>query len=210
MSNLDLPDLNDLPDLDDSERLANLYRSIGEAKQRREELRERAQTIEQEELPQAEEEVEATRVAVATGDQTEEDLEQAKAQRAELEAELEDLRENEIPAQVDTVELLADKRSEIREEEGDKLAGAFQAVQIQLQRTKQILLERLATVCDELDSYKSKKTANEVGSYKPDVPPVPPVDPLIRDSNGRNKIEPFDLRKHAEEIGDRIETMEDE
>jgi chromosome segregation ATPase len=210
MNDLDLPDLEDLPDLDDSERLANLYQSIGDAKQRREKLRERAQEIEQEELPQAEEEVETTRVAVATGEQTEEDLEQAKAQRAELAAELEDLRENEIPAQENTVDLLADKRSTIREEEGDKLAGAFQAVQLQLQRTKQLLLQRLATVCDELDSYKSKKTANEVGSYKPDVPPVPPVDPLIRDSNGRNKIEPFDLRKHAEEIGDRIETMEDE
>jgi hypothetical protein len=35
------------------------------------------------------------------------------------------------------------------------------------------------------------------------------VDPLIRDSNGRNKIEPFDLRKHAEEIASRLETMEE-
>ena len=150
---MDLPDLDDLPTLDDSDRWQSYLDSVAAAKERREELRARASKLE-ELLSAKAEEIPELRVAVATGDATESDLEAAKEEKGELEHELEEIRENELPAQLETVELLEDRRSDVRSEEGDKVAEQYAEVQAELQATKRSLLLQLAEVMgDEIRSH---------------------------------------------------------
>lgn len=205
MDELDLPNLNELPTLDDSDRWGQLLNSIAAAKERREKLRERADEIEQQ-LPQHADRIEELRVQVATGEASESDLEAAKKEKAELESELGELRQTEIPAQEETVELLEDRRSEVKSEEGDKLADEYAEVQATLQREKLCLLEQLAAVCEALDEYQGLKKSNDVGSYDPEVQTVPPVSPRVSD-NGRNQLEPQALRRAADSVRDSVETI---
>jgi len=205
MDELDLPNLDELPTLDDSDRWGELLDSIAAAKERREKLREHAEQIEQE-LPQHADRIEDLRVQVATSQASESDLEAAKEEKAELESELEELRETEIPAQEQTVELLEDRKSEVKSTEGDKVADQYAEVQAALQKKKLRLLEELAAVCEALDEYQGLKQSNEVGSYDPEVQDVPPVSPRVGD-NRRNELEPQQLRRAADSVRDRVETI---
>lgn len=205
MDTLDLPNPQDLPTLDDSERWHKYLDSLSEAKKRRERLRDRAEEIEQE-IPRLEDQIEELRLEVATGDRTESDLEGAKEERDALEEELEEITENELPGQLETVSLLESKRDEIRSEEGDKLAEQYAEVQAKLQATKRILLLQLAEVCDTLEEYQSLKKSNDVGSYDPDVQNVPPVSGKLE--GDRSKIEPQELRRKAEDLADTLDQLQ--
>jgi DNA repair exonuclease SbcCD ATPase subunit len=209
MSSLNLPDLDSLPTLDESERWGELLDSIAAAKERREKLRQRAEKIEQE-LPEHAERIEDLRVAVATSQATESDLDAAKEKRAELREELEELREEEIPAQIDTIELLEDRRSEVKSEEGDKFASEYAEVQRALQKRKRELLEGLAEVLEALDEYQGLKKSNDVGSYDPDVPDVPQVHPTIQGPARNDRVKPERLRRRADELADTLETLDAE
>jgi len=204
---MDLPNPQDLPTLDDSERWHNYLDSIAQAKKRREDLRGREKELE-EKIPQLEKRVEELRLEVATGESTEADLEAAKEKRDALEEELEEITENELPGQLETISLLEEKREEIRSEEGDKLAEQYAEVQAELQAKKRSLLLQLAEVCDLLDQYQSLKKSNDVGSYKPDVQAVPPVSGKLE--GDRSDIEPQQLRRRAKDLADTLDQLQPE
>ena len=207
---LDLPDIEALPELADSERWNEFLDSLANARKRREELRQRADEVEQE-IATLEEEIPEIRVAVATGDATEEELEEAKQELADLEAELTDLRENEIPGAEETVQLLRDRRDQIKTEEGAAIADAYAEAQATLQKQKRELLEGLAQVLEALDEYQSRKKTNSVGeSYAEDAPNVPPVHPTIQGRGRSDRVEPDRLRRQADEVADTLETLDAE
>lgn len=207
---LDLPDIDSLPELDDSERWNEFLGSLANARERREELRERADEVEQE-IARLEESLPERRVAVATGDATEEELEEAKQELTALEEELTDLRENEIPGAEETVELLRDRRDQIKTEEGAAIADAYCEAQATLQKRKRELLEGLAQVLEALDEYQGRKKQNAVGeSYAEDAPNVPPVHPTIQGRGRSDRVEPDRLRRQADEVASALETLDAE
>jgi len=206
--NLDLPNLDDLPTLDDSDRWNEFLDSLANARERREELRQRADEVEVQ-IATLEEEIPEIRVAVATGDATEEELEEAKQELADLEEELTDLRENEIPGAEETVQLLRDRRDQIKTEEGAAIAEAYAEAQATLQKQKRELLEGLAQVLEALDEFQSKKKTNSVGeSYAEDAPNVPPVHPVIQGRGRSDRVEPDRLRRRADEVASTLETLD--
>jgi chromosome segregation ATPase len=208
--NLDLPNLDDLPTLDDSDRWNEFLDSLANARERREELRQRADEVEVQ-IATLEEEIPEIRVAVATGDATEEELEEAKQELADLEEELTDLRENEIPGAEETVQLLRDRRDQIKTEEGAAIAEAYAEAQATLQKQKRELLEGLAQVLEALDEFQSKKKTNSVGeSYSEDAPNVPPIHPTIRGRGRGDRVEPQRLRRQADEVASALETLDAE
>lgn len=209
MPNLDLPDLDELPTLDDSEALKNLRDAIADARERREALRERSEEI-QETIPQKKEEIDSLRVGVATGENSEEQLDEAKSELESLEAELEDIRQNELPGQEETCDLLRDRLDEVKSEEGDKLADQYAEAQRELQATKRTLLRQLAEVCEALDEYQSLKKSNEVGSYDPDVQDVPQVHGVVKGQRRNEDMEPKQLRIRAEALSDTLQQIDSE
>jgi chromosome segregation ATPase len=206
MPNLDLPDLSKLPTLDDSDRWNEYLDSVTEARKRRERLRERADELETE-ITELEEEIPELRVAVATADATEADLSETKSELSDLRDELNEIRETELPAQNETIQLLKDRRSEVKSEEGDKLAEEYAQVQRVLQERKKELLDELAQILDHLDELGSMKDASDVGSYRPDVPSVPPVHGLIKGQSRSDDVTPKRLRRRADELADTLETL---
>jgi chromosome segregation ATPase len=208
--NLDLPNLDDLPTLDDSDRWNEFLGSLASARERREELRERADEVEQE-IATLEESLPELRVAVATGDCTESELSEAKSELEDLRSELTDLRENEIPGAEETVQLLRDRRDQIKTEEGAAIADAYAEAQATLQKQKRELLEGLAQVLEALDEFQSKKKTNAVGeSYAEDAPNVPPVAPTIQGRGRSDRVEPDRLRRQADEVASALETLDAE
>ncbi len=207
---LDLPDIEALPELADSERWSEFLDSLANARERREQLRQRAGEVEQE-IATLEESLPERRLAVATGDATEEELEEAKQELSDLEEELTDLRENEIPGAEETVQLLRDRRDQIKTEEGAAIAEAYAEVQSELQSKKRELLEGLAQVLEALDKFQSKKKTNAVGeSYAEDAPNVPPVHPTIQGRGRSDRVEPQRLRRQADAVASALETLDAE
>lgn len=208
MPNLDLPDLDELPTLDDSEALQNLWDAIADARERREALRERSEEI-QEMIPRQKEEIDSLRVGVATGENSERQLDEAKSELESLEAELEEIQQNELPGQEETCELLRGRLDEVKSDEGDKLADQYAEVQRELQATKRALLRQLAEVCEALGEYQSLKKTNEVGSYDPDVQNVPPAHGVVKGQRSSEDVEPDQLRRRAEALSDTLQQLEE-
>ncbi len=207
---LDLPDIEALPELADSDRWNEFLGSLASARERREQLRERADEVEQE-IATLEEEIPEIRVAVATGDATESELSEAKQELTNLEQELEDLRENEIPGAEETVQLLRDRRDQIKTEEGAAIAEAYAEAQATLQEQKRELLEGLAQVLEALEEFQSRKKTNSVGeSYAEDAPNVPPVHPVIQGRGRSDRVEPQRLRRQADAVASALETLDAE
>lgn len=172
-------DVDDLPELDNQDSYTAAVDALDSARERLTEIRE--------EIPEAEaeverltEEVDETRVAMAAGDATEEDLEATKADLADAEERLGELRE-EREAQEGAIDRLEARLDEARDEAAGEIAVRYAETADALMAQKTRAMRQLATALEKIDALNQKMAQN--GLRRDDR--VPSLTPAVKNRDGK-------------------------
>jgi chromosome segregation ATPase len=197
MADLD-EQIDDLPTIQGHDDIIAARDALASSKERLHSLEDKKADL-QARLPQLRDEVDNLRVEVAQDEATEEDLQAAREAVTGAEDELERIEAREIPSQQQAVERLDDRTEEVLDDLGNRFAGTYQEVAIELLEQEAQALRDVADVLDLVDRFDGKRASNRIqNEYGPDVPSVPTLSEEV--TYRRDSLDAEDLRNAADDL----------
>jgi hypothetical protein len=209
-TNLD-EQIQQLPEIQGHDDIEAARDALASAKERLHDLEDRKAEIEAQ-IPQLRDTVDDRRVEVAQpdSDTTEEDLQAAREAVTDAEDELERIETRAIPSQQQAVERLDNRVEEVLDDLGNRFAGAYQEVALELLEAKAQALRDVADLLDLVDAFDGKRADNRIqNEYGPEVATVPTLEGTVEVAY-KDEHEPDELRDRADELDEQAERLRED